>query len=69
MKCSLITTISKPLVGKPFGRPARWILRMACGAVHDTNLVEPPVSITRDRTDCKQSAPPAPQRVRPKMDW
>ena len=69
MRCSLIRSIDRPLSGKPFGRPARWILRMVCGAVRDSNLIEPPVSVSCNRDDCKHSAPPAPQRVRPPLEW
>lgn len=65
MNCSLIIRVDRPLVGRPFGRKARWILRMACGAVHDSNSLEPPVSIRCDRP-CKQTAP---RRVRPPFDF
>lgn len=41
LSCSLIASVDRPLSGRPFGRPARWILRMQCGAVYPSNLLEP----------------------------
>jgi len=38
MCCSLIARVDKPLSGRPFGRRARWILRMACGRIGERRL-------------------------------
>lgn len=69
-RCSLVRLVDKPLMGKPFGRPARWLLRMVCGAVHDSNLLEPPVSIPCSHMGaCRHEAPAPPRKVRPPFEW
>ena len=69
-RCSLVRAAERPPVGKPFGRPARWLLRMVCGAIHDSNLLEPPVSVICEHTEgCEFAAPAAPRKVRPPLEW
>lgn len=67
-RCSLVTLAERPLVGRPFGRPARWIIRMVCGAVYDTNSLEPPVSVKcKNATGCTLGT--APPKKRAALEW